>query len=299
MKLSSSPRVVIVILNWNGYRDTVTCMQSLREIAYPSCEVVIVDNGSTDGSVARLREEFKDVVYLENQENIGYTGGNNVGIRYAMEHGAEYVWILNNDTKVPADALTRLIAAAEKDLKSGLIGPKILQMENPELAYSMVGRLNMWFPWPDRMEGEEGSKVTGEAVRVDFLSGASLLVKREFVEKVGLLDERFFFYWEENDWCERGRKAGFHSLLVPDAKVYHKGGGASGKGWNEFTAYYLVRNWILFMRKHAAAKYWVTFLPFLIVSLSYWILKALLKGETAVVQSYLSAIAWNIKTSAK
>jgi len=299
MELSSNPGVFIVILNWNGYRDSVTCLQSLREISYPSCEMVFVDNGSTDGSVARLKEEFKDVVYLENQENLGYTGGNNVGIRYAMEHGAEYVWLLNNDTKVAADALTILIAAAGKDRKAGLIGPKILQMENPELAYSMVGRLNMWFPWPDRMEGKEENRVTGGAVRVDFLSGAALLVKREFVEKVGLLDERFFFYWEENDWCERGRKAGFHSLLVPDAKVYHKGGGASGKGWNEFTAYYLVRNWILFMRKHAALRYWVTFLPFLTGSLCYWIIKAILKSDTRVVRSYWSAIAWNIKTPVK
>src|SRR3972149_8470847 len=167
MELSSNPGVFIVILNWNGYRDSVTCLQSLREISYPSCEMVFVDNGSTDGSVARLKEEFKDVVYLENQENLGYTGGNNAGIRDAMEHGAEYVWILNNDTKVSADALTRLIAAAEKDRKAGLIGPKILQMENPELAYSMVGRLNMWFPWPDRMEGGEGSRGTGEAGRGD------------------------------------------------------------------------------------------------------------------------------------
>src|SRR3972149_6570309 len=194
-------KVFIIVLNWNGYMDTVEGLRSIEKCVYPAYEVVVVGNASTDGSV-------------------------------------------------------------------------------------------------DRLEEEEESKVTGEAVSVDFLSGSALLVKRDFVEKVGLLDDRFFFYWEENDWSERGRKAGFSSVFVPDARVYHKGGGSSGKGWNEFTAYYLVRNWILFMRKHAAAKYWVTFLPFLIGSLSYWILKALLKGETAVIRSYLSAIGWNIKTPA-
>ena len=279
--------------------DTVECLRSIEKCSYPAYEVVVVDNGSTDGSVERLKKDFKDVVYIENKENLGYTGGNNVGIRYAIGKGAEYIWLLNNDTTMKVDALIRLIEAADKDPLSGLLGPKILQMENPEHAYAMMGRLNMWFPWPDRMEGEDESKVTGEAVCVDFLSGSALLVKRKFVDKVGLLDERFFFYWEENDWCERGRKAGFSSVFVPDAVVYHKGGGTSGKGWNEFTAYYLVRNWIFFMRKHAAARYWITFIPFLIGSLSYWIIKAILKGETQVVRSYLSAIVWNLKTPAK
>ena len=292
-------KVFIIVLNWNGYMDTVECLRSLEKCSYPAYEVVVVDNGSTDGSVERLKKDFKDVVYIENKENLGYTGGNNAGIRYAIGKGAEYIWLLNNDTTIKADSLMRLIEVAGNDPRAGLLGPKILQMDNPEYAYAMMGRLNMWFPWPDRMEGEEESKVTGEAVSADFLSGSALLVKREFVEKVGLLDERFFFYWEENDWCERGRKSGFRSVFVPDAVVYHKGGGASGRGWNEFTAYYLVRNWILFMRKHAALRYWVTFLPFLTGSLCYWIIKAILKSDTRVVRSYWSAIAWNIKTPVK
>lgn len=292
-------KVFIIVLNWNGYMDTVECLRSIEKCSYPAYEVVVVDNGSTDGSVERLKKDFKDVVYIENKENLGYTGGNNVGIRYAIEKGAEYIWLLNNDTTMKVDTLTRLIEAAENDQRAGLLGPKILQMDNSGRAYAMMGRLNMWFPWPDRMEGEDESKVTGEAVCVDFLSGSALLVRRDFVEKVGLLDERFFFYWEENDWCERGRKAGFSSVFVPDAVVYHKGGGTSGKGWNEFTAFYLVKNWIFFMRKHAAARYWITFIPFLIGSLSYWIIKAILKGESQVVRSYWLAIAWNIKTPVK
>ncbi len=200
----------IIVLNWNGYTDTAECLRSIEKgkkgTDLFSLEVVVVDNGSTDGSVERLKKDFKDVVYIENKENLGYTGGNNVGIMYAIGKGAEYIWLLNNDTTVKADTLTRLVEAAGNDPRAGLLGPKILQMDNPERAYAMIGRLNMWFPWPDRMEGEDESKVTGEAVCVDFLSGSALLVKREFVERVGLLDERFFFYWEENDWCERGRK---------------------------------------------------------------------------------------------
>lgn len=292
------PKVFIIILNWNGKDDTIDCLASIEKLDYPDYHVIVVDNGSTDGSVELIRASYPSATWftvIENGENLGYTGGNNVGLRYAMEQGAQYILLLNNDTTIKSDVLKCLVKTAEGNPHAGLLGPKIIQMDDPAKAYSMVGKLNMWFPWPDRMEGEDESKVTGDAVCVDFLSGSALLVKRDFVEKVGLLDERFFFYWEENDWCERGRKAGFSSVFVPEAIVYHKGGGSSGKGWNEFTAYYLVRNWILFMRKHAAVRYWITFIPFLIGSLSYWIIKAILKGETQVVRAYFSAIAWHLR----
>ncbi|MBI5194535.1 MAG: glycosyltransferase family 2 protein [Nitrospirae bacterium] len=293
------PKVFIIILNWNGKDDTLACLDSVRKLDYPDYRVIVVDNASTDGSVGAVKLCYPSASWLtiiENSANLGYTGGNNVGIRYAMEKGADYIWLLNNDTKSEPDALKRLIKVTHDYPKAGLLGPKIVQMDNPAMAYSMIGSLNMWFPWPDRMEGKESSLIKGGALESDFISGSAILVKREFVDKVGLLDERFFFYWEENDWCERGKKSGFKVILVPDAVVYHKGGGSSGKGWNEFTSYYLVRNWILFMRKHARARHWITFLPFLIFSLSYWILKVLLKKDVAVVRSFISAVSWNIRT---
>lgn len=293
------PNVFIIILNWNGKEDTIACLDSVHKLNYPDYHVIVVDNASTDGSVDAIRARYSSATWLtiiENGVNIGYTGGNNVGIRYAMEKGADYIWLLNNDTKSEPDALNLLINAAQEHPKAGLLGPKIVQMDNPAKAYSMIGRLNMWFPWPDRMEGKDVRKIGRQVSEADFLSGSALLVKREFIEQVGLLDELFFFYWEENDWCERGKKSGFKVLLVPDAVVYHKGGGSSGKGWNEFTAYYLVRNWILFMRKHAKARYWVTFLPFLLISLCFWISKSLLKKDVAVARAFLSAVSWNIRT---
>lgn len=291
--------VFIIILNWNGKDDTLACLDSVHKLDYPDYHVIVVDNASTDGSVDAISARYSSAAWLtiiENSANIGYTGGNNVGIRYAMEKGAKYIWLLNNDTKSEPDALNILINAAQEHPKAGLLGPKIVQMDNPAKAYSMIGRLNMWFPWPDRMEGTDVREIGRQVSEADFLSGAALLVKREFIEQVGLLDELFFFYWEENDWCERGKKSGFKVLLVPDAVVYHKGGGSSGKGWNDFTAYYLVRNWILFMRKHASIKHWVTFLPFLMVSLCYWIFKAILRREFSVVRSFFSAVVWNVRT---
>jgi hypothetical protein len=293
------PRVDIIVLNWNGREDTLRCLSSLRKIEDTPVHVIVVDNASTDDSVPVMRSSFPGtdwLTILENRENLGYTGGNNAGIRLAMERGADYLWLLNNDTTVEPDSLARLIRTAQVYPKAGLIGPKILQMEDPSRAYAMAGRLNLWFPWPNRMEGEPSGLVTGDPFEVDFLSGAAILIRREFVEKVGLLDDRFFFYWEENDWCERGRKIGYVSLLVPDAVVYHKGGGTSGKGWNEFTAYYLVRNWIFFMRKHGRPRHWITFLPFLTLSLMYWGLKALAQGRMRVMRAYLSAVAWNLRT---
>src|SRR3972149_8894642 len=117
-------KVFIIVLNWNGYRDTVDCLRSIEKCSYTAYEVVVVDNGSTDGSVERLKKDFKDVVYIENKENLGYTGGNNVGIKYAMDRRGEFIWLLNNDTLIESDSLDILIRAAKDNPYAGVLSPK-------------------------------------------------------------------------------------------------------------------------------------------------------------------------------
>jgi len=216
------PRVVIVVLNWNGLTDTLACLASLAELDYPERKVVVVDNGSTDGSVRAIRERFPTVTVLENRENLGYTGGNNVGIRYALERGADYVLLLNNDTEVDPQMLKRLIEVAESDLSIGVVGPKILYHSEPEMIWS-AGGIVVPVGKPMNLGLDERDAGQHDVLReVDWVTGCVLLIRSSVVREIGLLDERFFAYFEENDWCWRVREAGFKIYYVPTARLWHK-----------------------------------------------------------------------------
>jgi len=217
-----NPQVVIVVLNWNGLADTLACLASLAELDYPEREVVVVDNGSSDGSVRAIRERFPMVTVLENGENLGYTGGNNVGIRYALEQGADYVFLLNNDTEVDPQMLKRLIEVAESDPGIGVVGPKILYHSEPETIWSAGGIVEP-VGRPVNLGLDERDEGQHDALReVDWVTGCALLIRSSVVRQIGLLDERFFIYFEENDWCRRVREAGFKIYYVPTARLWHK-----------------------------------------------------------------------------
>ena len=167
-----------------------------------------LDNGSTDGSVPAIRDGFPMVTVLENGENLGYTGGNNVGLRYALAQGADYVLLLNNDTVLAPDFLRLLVEAAESDANVGIAGPTIYYYDRPALIWSAGGAIDerrgqtrmIGLDAPD--EGQFGTLPR----EVDFVTGCALLVKRPTMERVGLLDERFFTYYEEGEWCVRARR---------------------------------------------------------------------------------------------
>ncbi|MEJ2557919.1 MAG: glycosyltransferase family 2 protein [Anaerolineae bacterium] len=218
------PRAAVIVLNWNGGRDTLDCLASLRRLDYPCCEVVVVDNGSTDGSTQAIRESFPEVWVIETGANLGFTGGNNVGIRHALDREADYVLLLNHDTEVASDSLTQLVRAAE-----AAIDPQRGQAQ-------MVG-----IDEPD--SGRYGSTPR----EVDFVSGCALLVRSSVLEQVGLLDERFFAYYEEVEWCIRARRAGYHILSVPEAKVWHKIS-PGRRAASPVVHYYMTRNRLLLLK---------------------------------------------------
>lgn len=247
------PRVTAVVLNWNGLEDTTACLASLAEADYPSLEVVVVDNGSTDGSPGLLRQRFPRVALLETGENLGYAGGNNVGLRYALERGADYVLLLNNDTEVAPGFLRRLVEAAEADPRVGVVGPTIYYYDRPDVVWSAGGAID-WRRGRTRMVGldEPDRGQFGTAPReVDFVSGCAMLVRREAVERVGLLDERFFLYYEEVEWCVRIRRAGFRILHVPGAHIWHKIP-SDGREASPMVHYYMSRNRLLFLESTGA-----------------------------------------------
>ncbi len=232
--------VVVVVLNWNGWPDTVRCLQSLEETDYEPCQVVVVDNGSTDDSVVRLRSLCRAVV-LETGKNLGFAGGNNVGIRYALEQGARYVWILNNDTVVARDALSALVRAAERDPDIGAVGAVIWAMDGSRVLAHGGGCVDLrngrsWY-------------VTDGKNDVAYITGASMLIRTDALHKVGLFDERFFLYWEDTDLSFRLRAAGWRLAVAADARVWHRESGTVGEATYLKGRYYS-RGLVLFLRKH-------------------------------------------------
>jgi len=247
------PRVTIIVLNWNGLADTLECLGSLSRLDYPAYEVIVVDNGSTDGSPAAIRERFPDVELIENGKNRGFTGGNNVGLRRALEQGTDYALLLNNDTEVAPDFLQLLVQAADADPRVGIGGPTIYYFDQPRTVWSAGGGID-WRRGKTRMLGlnELDAGQFGEEPReVDFVTGCALLVKRAVMEQAGLLDERFFAYYEETEWCVRARHAGFSIVHVPKAKVWHKIP-LDGRDSSPLVHYYMTRNRLLFLRAAGA-----------------------------------------------
>ncbi|MDW8214637.1 MAG: glycosyltransferase family 2 protein [Roseiflexaceae bacterium] len=221
-QVAAKPRVLIIILCYNGIADTLACLESLRNVEYPSFDILVLDNASGDGTPEAVRAQFPHVTVIENGANLGFAAGNNVGLRYALRHGYDYALLLNNDTEVAPDFLTHLIELAESDPQIGAVGPTITYYERPDLIWSAGGMID-WKRGVAVMRTNEVDRGQyREPTDVDFVTGCALLVRRAALERAGLLDERFFMYFEETEWCVRIRRAGFRILHIPQSRVLHK-----------------------------------------------------------------------------
>ncbi len=246
------PKAAIVILNWNGKEDTIECLESVTKVDYPLFEIVVVDNGSTDGSTQAIRGLFPDVTLIVNEENLGYAGGNNIGIRYALAEGFDYVCLLNNDTIVDPNFLGFLVDAAEADPKVGMVGPTICYFDKPNTIWSAGGRIDWSRGLPSLRGLDEVDKGQyREVAKVDYVTGCAMLVKLAMAENIGLLDSRFFTYFEEVEWCVRATRSGFKILHVPAAKVWHKIS-VDAQLVSPRVAYYMARNHLLFLKASRA-----------------------------------------------
>jgi hypothetical protein len=221
-------KVFIIILNWNGLHDTLECLDSVYGLDYPSFEVMVVDNGSSDDSVETIHSNFPQVVLIENKQNLGYTGGNNVGMRYALEHGADYVWLLNNDTVVDPDALAKLVDEAELSQEVGLVSPVIHFYESPEEVQFMGAYVDLLKFKISHIcdQTELDCKIVQRNLT---LWGTALLIKRSVVETVGFLSEKYFAYSEDCDYSLRALKQNFCAKIRLDARIFHKDSRSTGK----------------------------------------------------------------------
>jgi hypothetical protein len=248
-----SKNVFIVVLNWNGADDTLTCLNSLQELHYQDCRLVVVDNGSTDGSLERIRTTIwaRTVTILENGTNLGYAGGNNVGIRYALEQDAAFILLLNNDTVVDPQLIDALIHAAERYPDDGIFGATIFYLERPDTVWFQGAK---WLPdaldftWPGQGLSPGVSALADE--ETDYVCGAAMFFRAEIARKIGVLDERFFLVFEESDWCFRARRASYGCRMVSAAKVWHKIGASFGTETSPLRAYFSSRNKLLWSEKN-------------------------------------------------
>ena len=211
------PRVSCVIVNWNGWQETIACLDALRNCSYPSLGVIVVDNGSSDDSVAKIRSAYADILLLKNERNLGFAGGNNIGIRHALSHGAEYVWLLNNDTKPEPDALSALVAKALTDQRIAAVGSVCYYASDPACVEAWGGaQVNLWIGY--------GKNSTTPQIDDWFhsLNGTSMLIARQALDDSGLLDEGFFLYWEDTEFCLRLRNNGWRIAVAPNSRVLHK-----------------------------------------------------------------------------
>jgi GT2 family glycosyltransferase len=216
--------VDIVLLNWNGWRDTLRCLRSLQQLDYANHRVVLVDNGSTDDSVARIREASPAVTVIESPENLGFAAGCNVAIRHALARGAEMVWLLNNDSTVSPGTLSLMVDRMRTSQEVGIVGSVVRTAADPEVIEAWGGG------WVHPRLGTTTRCTSPDGRPIDYIAGTSMLIRREVFEDVGLLDEDFYFYMEDAEFSPRAVRRGWRIEVAEGADVLHTGGAGINEG---------------------------------------------------------------------
>jgi GT2 family glycosyltransferase len=238
-------------LNSNRRADTLECLGSLAKGTYRNHKVIVLDNHSTDGSIEAVRVAFPDVEVIELPENLGYAGNNNIGIQAALNRGAEWILVLNEDTIVAPDCLAQLVEVGESDSRNGIIGPMVYHHSEPTVIQSAGGRINRRWEAFHLAQNEADRRQFFAPHAVDWISGCAIAVRRAVIDQVGMIDPRYFYYWEETEWCLRAARAGWRIVHVPAAKIWHKGVQRDYRPKPTVT-YYATRNRLLTLSKHHA-----------------------------------------------
>lgn len=268
--MSLVKKISVIVLNFNGKKDTLACLESSKKLKIENykLEIILVDNGSTDGLVEVVRRESPKLIIFENGENLGFAEGNNVGIKYALENGGDEIILLNNDTLADKNLAEELIRVAESDPQIGVISPKIYfakgyefhkdrykENERGKVIWYAGGKMD----WQNILGSHRGVDEVDHGQydkqeETDFATGCCMLVKREVFEKIGLLDKKYFLYLEDLDFCERAKRAGFKIIYAPKAVLWHKNAASSGRPGSPMHQYYQTRNRLLFGFRYASLR---------------------------------------------
>lgn len=247
----SQPLIITLVLNYNKRQDTLECLASLEQNTYKNHKIIVLDNSSTDGSVEAIRAAFPAVEVVVLTENGGYAGNNNVGIKVAMDQRADWVFVLNEDTILAPDCLVCLIEVGEADPNIGIMGPMVYHQDEPTVIQSAGGKIGPYWESLHLAQDEPDQGQFSQPHLVDWISGCGIMVRRAVIDQVGMIDERYFYYWEETEWCLRAGRAGWRIMHVPQAKMWHKGVQRNYRPKPAVT-YYGTRNRLLTLAKHHA-----------------------------------------------
>ncbi|EMR03044.1 glycosyltransferase family 2 protein [Cesiribacter andamanensis] len=286
------PLVSIVILNYNQLQVTREFLDSCRSLTYPNYEIILVDNDSREDPTPVIREHYPHVHLIRTQKNLGFTGGNNVGI--AATKG-DYVFVVNNDTEVTPNLLEKLLEPFERDKTIGVVSPKIRYYSKPSLIqYAGYTAINPFTGRNKAIGGKQEDRGQHDTPSyTNYAHGAAMLVKREVIEKTGAFADEFFIYYEELDWSERIRRAGYAIYYQPEALIYHKESITMGKE-SPMKAYYHTRNRILFMRRNTKSYQFAFFLAFVgLFVIPKSLLKYTINRQPEHLRSFVRGLMWN------
>ena len=256
---SKQAKVAIIVLNWNTYELTKKCLKSLSRVSYENFQIILVDNASRDESGSKLNREFKPKKYFSNSKNLGFTGGNNIALEN-LDKSFDYVLLLNSDTEVEANFLQPLVTRMASEPNTGAIQPVIFNYKNSKTIWNAGGSFNRFLGTSDTIgKGKQFDSLVKEKF-TEWISGCCILIRREALEKVGLLDDRFFAYYEDVDWSLRMKESGFDLGVEYKSIIFHHQGGSTKENntGNEgalpaFSHYLNIRNHLFILRKHPKA----------------------------------------------
>lgn len=262
-------KIFIIIVNWNGKQNTIECLDSISRLTQDliKVETIVVDNGSTDGSQETISLKFPNVYTLFLKKNTGFTGGNNLGIQYALKRYADFIWLLNNDTILDKTTLMKLLKAMS-DVTVGIVGPKIYFSSGREFhkrRYKENDRGKvLWYAggiidWKNVYAYHRGVDEVDigrydQTEETEFVSGCSMFIRRSVLEKVGLLDDKYYLYLEDLDFSVRAKRLGVKLLYVGDAFLWHKNAASTDRPGNNLHEYYFTRNQLLFGSRYASLR---------------------------------------------
>ncbi len=288
-----TPSVSIITINYNQAEVTCALLRSLRDVTYPRMEVIVVDNGSANDEAATIQAAHPEVRVLPSPVNGGFTGGNNLGMRAAT---GDYVLLLNNDTEVPAGFLEPLVDVMERRLDIGIASPKIYYYDVPD-CIQYAGSTPFNYATGRSFTHGHGTIDTGKhntSGPTAIAHGAAMLIRRAVLDRIGLLDDTFFIYYEELDFCERAQKAGYTIWYEAASWIWHKESMTTGKV-SPFKTYYMTRNRLLLLRRHASG--W-TFLAgllfFLGLAIPRQILRQVRHRRFDLLRALLRGFTWHL-----
>lgn len=286
-------KVAAIVLNWNRLDDTLACVESLAAVDYEPLDIIVVDNGSEVSPRGALERAHPGVVVVENRLNLGYCGGNNVGLRRGLELGAECLWVLNNDAAAEPGSLAPLVETLASDDAIAAVGSKVVRADRPERLWVAWGRVT----WLQSLIALEGADRSDDGCwdgrrQVEWLPGCSILFRAEALRDVGFFDEEFFAYHEDVDWAARATRRGWRLYYDGRSKVLHAVHGSSGgsDAYVSFRKYLSARNSVLYARRHGRWWQQATMAAAVVSTLPFQLLKRALRGEQEGI--YLKLRGW-------